>query len=600
MRYLAVVLGVGNVALIIAGCGSHTTARPYESGAGATASGGTTGASQGGSSAALGGALTLLVDGGLGAGAATDTDDPQTCAEAAAEHSYVGCDFWPTVVANNVWSIFDFAVVVANAGTTAASVTVTGPSNTNQSASVPPGQLVKLFLPWVPALKGPDADSCGSSVPLSASALVAAGAFHLVATAPVTVYQFNALEYQGKGGPAGKNWQSCPGLLTCTQGQNRGQIGCYSFSNDASLLLPSTAMTGNYRVAGHGGILLTDPQSMQPGGGVPTEPNGGYMAITGTADGTTVKVQVSSLGEVVAGPGVAATTAGNTLTLALNAGDVAELLGTGPSDLSGSIIQASAPVQLITGHPCAQIPPTSAACDHLEESVFPAETLGKNYVVTMPTGPSGAAVAHQVRFYGNFDNTQLTYNPPTPPPGCPVTLSAGQVVECGVGGPCPSTVDVNQSYDCGTISQDFEVTGDRAFAVGTFTLGASIVDPNPARGTPAKGDPAESFATAVEQYRTSYVFLAPDDYVVSYVDIVATPSTTLTLDGQTVTTSSQPIGSTGFGIYRVELGGGQAGAHVLRASEPVGTQIIGYGDYTSYMYPGGSNLGHIAAPPVIK
>ncbi len=45
------------------------------------------------------------------------------------------------------------------------------------------------------------------------------------------------------------------------------------------------------------------------------------------------------------------------------------------------------------------------------------------------------------------------------------------------------------------------------------------------------------------------------------------------------------------------LGPGTAGAHVLEASAPVGIQIMGYGDYTSYQYPGGSNLDLITAPP---
>src|ERR1700722_15135621 len=48
------------------------------------------------------------------------SDDPTSCAEAAASKSYVGCDYWPTVLPNNVWSIFDYAVVVANAGTATA------------------------------------------------------------------------------------------------------------------------------------------------------------------------------------------------------------------------------------------------------------------------------------------------------------------------------------------------------------------------------------------------------------------------------------------------------------------------------------------------
>lgn len=30
------------------------------------------------------------------------------------EPDCVGCDYWPTVVANNVWSIFDFAVVTSD------------------------------------------------------------------------------------------------------------------------------------------------------------------------------------------------------------------------------------------------------------------------------------------------------------------------------------------------------------------------------------------------------------------------------------------------------------------------------------------------------
>src|SRR5262245_18895684 len=39
-------------------------------------------------------------------------EDPKTCDEAAANKSYIGCDYWPTVTANAVWNIFDFAVVV--------------------------------------------------------------------------------------------------------------------------------------------------------------------------------------------------------------------------------------------------------------------------------------------------------------------------------------------------------------------------------------------------------------------------------------------------------------------------------------------------------
>ena len=238
------------------------------------------------------------------------------------------------------------------------------------------------------------------------------------------------------------------------------------------------------------------------------------------------------------------------------------------------------------------IPPSQPSCDHIEESVFPAETLGKHYVVTGPAGPDGNAVAHQVRFYGNFDNTHLTYNPPMAPPGCPMTLDAGQVVECGVPA-CPVTVDLSQNSNCGVTLQDFEVQGDHAFAVGTFTLGSWVVD-----ATGSEGDPAQSFPTAVEQYRSKYVFLAPDDYSQNYVDIVARPGIDMLLDGQAVTVVPQSVGNGEYAVYRQKLGPGQAGAHTLRASDRVGIQVVGYGAATSYMYPGGLDLANIATPPI--
>jgi hypothetical protein len=79
--------------------------------------------------------------------------DPRTCDEAAASRSYVGCDYWPTVVANGVWSIFDFAAIVANAGSVRTTVKVTGPGGLSQETSVEPGQLATIYLPWAHVLR---------------------------------------------------------------------------------------------------------------------------------------------------------------------------------------------------------------------------------------------------------------------------------------------------------------------------------------------------------------------------------------------------------------------------------------------------------------
>ena len=46
--------------------------------------------------------------------------------------------------------------------------------------------------------------------------------------------------------------------------------------------------------------------------------------------------------------------------------------------------------------------------------MLPAETLGSDYVVTVPTSPGGLPIGHIVRFYGNVDGTTLTYSPRAP------------------------------------------------------------------------------------------------------------------------------------------------------------------------------------------
>ncbi|MDI1446486.1 IgGFc-binding protein [Polyangium sp. 6x1] len=500
-----------------------------------------------------GGNIFVGPGGAGGFGGGDPGADPTTCDQAAAARTYIGCDFWPTVVANNVWSIFDYAVVVANAGDQPANVTVTRGAETIATATVQPNDLAKIYLPWVPELKGPDADAFGSATPLSNTVRVPNGAYHLVATRPVTVYQFNALEYGPQGGPPGKDWSSCPGELS--------GIGCFSYSNDASLLLPSTAMTGNYRITSAAGW--------------PSPNIGAYFAITGTVDGTNVQVQVSGLGDLVGGGGVPSTGPGGVASFSLNRGEVVEVVYSPFADPAGSQVYADKPVQVIAGLPCTQMPLGSSACDHIEESVFPAETLGKHYFVTVPTSPGGGPVGHVVRLFGNVNGTKLTYAGVTPP-GAPLSINAGQVV------------------DLGQVGQDFEITGDHEFAIASFQLGASIVDPF--ASDQAKGDPAQSLATAVEQYRLKYIFLAPNDYDESYVDVVQPLTAKVTLDGSEVGQPPSPI-SSGFGIVRLPLGPGKNGAHVLTATEPVGIQVMGYGSYTSYQYPGGLNLATIAPPP---
>jgi hypothetical protein len=521
-----------------------------------------------------------------------ETRDPVTCEEAKTSKSYVGCDYWPTVTPNMVWSIFDYAVVVANTGAKEATITVTGPNGLNKQVLVPAGELRKVYLPWVPALKGPDIDACSSKIPrLEGSVIVPNGAYHLVSSSPVIVYQFNALEYKGEGGESEdggvKDWSQCPANLCATV-----TYPCLSYTNDASLLLPSTAMTNNYRVTSFPGY---------PGGeavGTSTA-----ISITATQPNTKITVTLSATASVMKsvvadpdagadggadggvdagspGPPVPATPLGGLATITLeNAGDVAMLVSDRSADLSGSLVQSDKPVQVVASDPCTSIPFGKQACDHLEETVLPVETLGKHYVVTTPTGPKGAPVAHVVRLFGNQDDTKLKYKPQKPS-GCPLELNEGQVVDCAV------------------VNESFEVTGDKEFAVTTFLLGASQYS---SPGDELLGDPSQSNIGSVEQFRTKYIFLAPNDYPIQWADITAPEDAEIMLDGKPLDVTWTKVGGASFGLHRVDLTkSGKDGTHTLTAKKPVGVQVIGYGNATSFQYPAGLNLNIIAPSPPPK
>lgn len=518
-----------------------------------------------GSGAGLGGGGAPSGAGGssgglnIDAGPAGSIGDP--CDPAQPNTSYVGCEFWPTVTSNGVWDVFDFAVVVANAGDAPASVSIDRAGVPVATGTVEPRGLAKFHLPWVPELKGGQGNVCGTLGPALDSPEVEGGAYRLTSTSAVSVYQFNPLEYASKGGPTGKDWSACPGLEPCVTNGNQ-PVGCFSFTNDASLLLPSNAWTGTYRVMGQ-----------------KNHKSGSFVSITAATDGTKVEVKLAAGAKVIAGSATPETGPGGLVSLQLNRGDVVQLVGEVGSDFSGSLLTSNHPVQVLSGVRCTEEPAGTPACDHLEETLLPAETLGTRYFVTAPTSPLGKVPGHRVRVYGNVDQTKLSY-PSGAPPGAPPVIGAGQVV------------------DLENVKSDFEIVGSAPFGVASFMLGGALQDPPEFAGDEDyRGDPSLSFMIPVEQFRKTYVFLAPDDYDVSYVDVVMPLDAKLELDGAALAVTPSAIGGE-YGVARVKLGPGNGGAHVLDATLPVGIQVMGYGSYTSYQYPGGSNLERIALPPV--
>ncbi len=553
---------------------------------GGGATGGTLTVGAGGSGTAGGDGL-IVTDGGTGGGdgGTTNPDNPTTCADAATNRTYVGCEFWPTVTYNPVYSDFDFAVVLANGGTTDAQVNVTGPSGFTKTATVPAGGLTSIILPWVMDLKGPEFSRVNTSGGrVSTSVRVNAGAYHVTSSVPVTAWQFNTLEYE----------KPLAGISSC--GTSFNTMNCFSTSNDASLLLPSTAMTGTYRV-----ITRSAINGGAAGPSFTSDPGG--FAVTATQDNTTVALQFPKTcgaatfnppmlgGCIAAGTDVMAANGGDVVMYTLNTGDVVEFLGepaAGDSlehaDPSGTLINANQPVQVISMNPITNIPDSAVNADHIEEIVLPAEVIGNKYIVAPPTSPDGTVRGgHMVRIYGNVDATTFTY-PSGQPTGAPTTLDAGAFVELG------------------PLTDAFEIDGSQPFVVGSFMVGGSLQAPpgSACPDYPCPGDPAMTIEVTPQQFRESYTFLAPADFDTNFADVLVPDGATATLDGAALG-APQEVGMSGWGIVRAKLDSANGGVHQLSTTDArgVGLQVMGFGHATSYEYPGGLNLHLISKPPVI-
>ncbi len=539
--------------------------------------GGTSGGGGQGASSGAGGGLSgfggALIDGGIPLAGV-----PQTCAAALQAQSYIGCEYWPTVTANaRLYNGFEYAVVVVNPTGSDADVTVTRGGSQLASATLKPGKVEIIKLPWVEELRGAG----------DGSVLAAGGAFKLESSVPVTVYQFNPLEFRLDTDPA-----DCPELA------NQG--GCFSFSNDASILLPKSALRGNYWVMNYPTHHIGTEPKDQP---LTWTSPPGFVTITGTEDGTTVKF--TARGNVRAGSGVAALAQGMSATYTLDAGDVLMLQSASPPDgptsvagkpcvtekqgmtdvtlcpggqafdLTGSLIEADKPVSVIGGHDCTMIPYGNYACDHVEESLFPVDALGQDLIVTAPQAVGeigvnpGAADGMMVRILSAGAANQITFDPPVNPP---VTLNAGEWIEVG------------------PVSQDFRVSGTDKLAVSQYLLGQTV-----SGASIAIGDPAQSVAIPVEQYRLSYSFYAPKSYTQNFINIVAKAGALITLDGKDIEASEfLPIGNTGYMVARRQ---GTGRAHASTGTDNFGITVYGYGSYTSYMYPGGLNLETVTVVP---
>ena len=354
-------------------------------------------------------------------------------------------------------------------------------------------------------------------------------AYKVTSDAPIVAYQFNPLDNENV------------------------------FSNDGSLLVPRHAFDSTY-YAMTWQSLARRPQ---------THDYDGYVSVVAWTDGT--EVEVTPTANVRAGTnGFQSIMAGQTRTFMLDAFEVLNLEAVGAGDLSGTLVHATdeaSPVGVYAGHEAVVIPSKSGDCcaDHLEEMMFPTSTWGKEYAIARSQS-RGMNENDVLRIMAQSNGTQVSFSPAPAKGSCPV-LDAGEFC----------TVD---------IKVDTTVTASEPIMIGHYlksVIEAGLFD---AKGS---GDPGIALAVPVEQFRSTYTFLVPQDYNKQFISVVAGEGKNVTLDGTDVSDQLGSFGTSWAG-GRIKV---NPGPHTLSCTDGCGLEVYGYSDAVSYLFAGGLDLEQI-------
>jgi hypothetical protein len=509
------------------------------------------------------------------------------CGQAAANRSYIGCEYWPVDLDNAVevldvaggeyctgstgnltlnvcyydyMGLYQYVLGTCSADEPCEYVDELADTPTCQSESV--CVLDAQHSPFAIVVSNPDA-SASASVTLSNAggqtyttsvgpgavttiypqsngfadqsidgSSQSAKAYKLVSDRPIVAYQFNPLNNTGV------------------------------FSNDGSLLLPQHTFDVEYFAATYP-TLARRPYAHD---------YSGYVTIVASAPGST-SVTVSPSCAIRPNGSFAAFSGDKTFTL--NQFDVLNLEAVSGGDLTGTYVNATQPVGVYGGHEATVLSSQaeSPCCaDHLEDQLFPMSTWGWNYVVahSAPRAVDGVTVndPELVRIVAQRSGTTVSISPS----GSCGTLNAGQHCDIWIGS---DTV----------ISSD----EDHPILLGHYLT--SIIATGATDATHA-GDPSLAYAVPVEQYRESYTFLVPKDYTDNYVSIVAPASANVTLDGTDVSADMTTVSGGAYKAVYKSLGSSE-GQHTVTCPESCGIEVYGWSDAVSYLFAGGLDLNQI-------
>jgi hypothetical protein len=321
----------------------------------------------------------------------------------------------------------------------------------------------------------------------------------------------------------------------------------------------------------------------------------GFVTIVGVHDEPTeVEIHSTSFTLPSADGTLPALQPGDTATITLARGEVAQILSAAPDDcegdanderpgihhfycdvsrdydLSGTRITAGHPVLVLSGHDCAFVPFDRWACDHIEEVMQPLESWGKDIIVARSHQPDcREPLPNVVRVVASHDDTRVMVEPEDVHD--PVMLDEGEVLEF-------------------EIEEDVRVIGSKGISVSQLLVGQDYEGDD--ASSFSKGDPSLSVAIPSEQWRKRYSILTPETFTDNFVGVIARQGQLVLLNGRVIT-GLKALPGTPFVTAQLQIRGGQ---HTLESSLPFGVTVYGYAPYTSYMVAGGLDLNLINPP----
>lgn len=320
-------------------------------------------------------------------------------------------------------------------------------------------------------------------------------------------------------------------------------------TNDGSLLLPDTALGDTYVVASYPAFLDTEHPQQH---GLPS-----YFVVIARDDGTTLRFRPPA--DTLAGEGVPAVAAGHEGVVQLDAGDVLHVAGTATSDVSGTIVEASAPVWVAAGVACAYVPSDSSGyCDHMQEVMRPIRDWATRYPA-LPA-PDRADEPQVWRVYAGADAVTVTSDPSI---GSTVVLDRGDFVELRTQNALAFWVEAD----------------------GPIQLVQYLAGRNEASG---QGDPAMLLATAPSDWLDHYAITTGLAFSIYYLQLVREPAgAEVYVDGERVVGWRSVAG---LELVDLEV---DEGTHHAQSEAPFGLASFGYsngangGKYSAYALPGG-------------